>query len=113
MLYADSKGRIYDHPHYGMAGFAGNGPSAIAKSDLMPMPEFSKLFYIPECPPIGVDLCTGAQSRFWSDWAPRNLFAVAAFPEAELVVIFPPRLHFKKFYLPCGDTAIGFKQGKY
>ena len=45
MLYADSKGRIYDHPYFRMAGFSGGDPFPILEDDLMIMPEFSKLFY--------------------------------------------------------------------
>jgi len=107
MLYADSKGRIYDHPYYGMAGFSGNGPSAIAKSDLMPMPEFSKLFYIPDCPPIGVDPSTGEHRvvpEVELEGAPTKCFAVAAFPEAGLVRTHLPAADYslKRYHLPCG-----------
>lgn len=119
MLYADSKGRIYDHPYYGMAGFSGNGPSSIAKSDLMPMPEFSKLFYIPDCPPIGVDPSTGEHRvvpEVELQGVPTKCFAVAAFPEAGLVRTHLPAADysFKRYHLPMwGYTAVGFKQGKY
>ena len=59
MLYADSGGKVYDHPYYRMAGFSGDTQRAIGEEDLIPMPEFSKLFFIPDCPPIGVDPSSG------------------------------------------------------
>jgi putative transposase len=59
MLYADSKGRIFEHPRFRMAGFSGNAPAPLEEDDLIPMPEFSKLFFIPDCPPVGMDPETG------------------------------------------------------
>ncbi len=51
MLYADKNGRIYDHPYFRMVGFSGANPAILKDEDLIPMPEFSKLFFIPDCPP--------------------------------------------------------------
>ena len=59
MVFSDEYGNIYDHPYYRMAGFSSRNPYPIAPADLMPMPEFSKLFYLPECAPIGIDPETG------------------------------------------------------
>ena len=119
MLYADSKGRIYDHPFYRMAGFSGIGPSTIAKGDLMPMPEFSKLFYTPDCPPVGLDPTTGEHRvvpEVELGGIASKCFAVAAFPEAGLVRTHLPAADYglKRYHLPMwGYTAVGFKQEKY
>jgi hypothetical protein len=48
MLYADHKGRIYDHPFYRMAGFSGLHPRPFQGEDLILVPRFSKLFFIPD-----------------------------------------------------------------
>ncbi|MEJ2023887.1 MAG: hypothetical protein P8Y00_02510 [Deltaproteobacteria bacterium] len=61
MMYADAAGNIYDHPYYRMAGFSGNEPAAVTNGDLLPLPEFSKLFFLPGCPPVGLDPKTGKQ----------------------------------------------------
>ena len=55
MLYAGPAGRIYEHSTYRMAGFSGGAPMEFAHADLIPMPELSKLFFVPDCPPIGRD----------------------------------------------------------
>ena len=59
MLYADGDGRIFDHPHLRIVGFSGKVPMIPEEADLMPMPKYSKLFFIPDCPPIGLDPDTG------------------------------------------------------
>ena len=59
MLYADGDGRIFEHPYLRMVGFSGATPVRVKSEDLVKVPEFSKLFFIPDCPPIGVDPSTG------------------------------------------------------
>ena len=119
MLYADSEGRIFDHPYYRMTGFSGDTPSAIKENDLIPMPEFSKLFYIPGCPPIGLDPSTG-KHRIVSEievGAERTkCFAVAAFLEPGLVRTHLPAVEYsrKNFILPMwAYTAVGFRNDQY
>jgi pyruvate-formate lyase-activating enzyme len=119
MLYADSEGRIYEHPHYGLVGFSGNTLSPLRGEDLLPMPEFSKLFYIPDCPPIGLDLHTGKRrivSEAEVDGALRKCYAVAAFLEPGLVRTHLPAVDygFKSYTLPLwAYTAVGFKDDRY
>ncbi|MFC1884516.1 hypothetical protein ACFL2O_07085 [Thermodesulfobacteriota bacterium] len=38
MLFADEKGKIYEHPYFRMAGFGGDSPKRIEEEDLVPMP---------------------------------------------------------------------------
>ncbi|MBN2063070.1 MAG: radical SAM protein [Deltaproteobacteria bacterium] len=119
MLCADSEGRIYDHPYYRMSGFAGTSPFHIKKNDLIRMPEFSKLFYIPDCPPIGIDPRTGKHrkiSEIEINGRKTKCFAVAAFLEPGFVRSHLPAVDYslKTYYLPMwGYTAVGFKAGSY
>ncbi len=55
MVYADSNGQIYDHPYLTMAGMS--GPEAVIPEaiELIPLPEGSRLFTIPDTPPIAYD----------------------------------------------------------
>ncbi len=85
----------------------------------MPMPEYSKLFYIPDCPPIGVDLNTGEYRvvpEIKLKGVSTRCFAVAAFPEAGIVRTHLPAVDYgrKRYHLPMwGYTAAGFQQGQY
>jgi pyruvate-formate lyase-activating enzyme len=119
MLYADSGGQVYDHPYYKMTGFSGNMPRSLSADDLMPMPEYSKLFFIPDCPPIGLDPSTGEYvvvPEVEVGGALTRCFAVAAFPEAGLVRTHLPAADYrsKTYTLPMwGYTAVGFKDDRY
>ncbi len=119
MLYADSKGRVYDHPYFRMAGFSGKDPFPILEDDLTPVPEFSKLFYFPQCPPVGVDPETGEYRtvrRIRVDGKDEACYAVAAFLEPGLVRTHLPAVdyHPKSYILPMwGYTAVGFQDGRY
>jgi pyruvate-formate lyase-activating enzyme len=55
LVYADAQGQIYDHPHLTMAGMS--GPEAVLPEtvELIPLPEGSRLFTIPDTPPIAWD----------------------------------------------------------
>jgi len=55
LVYADRQGQIYDHPHLTMAGMS--GPEAVLPEsiELIPLPEGSRLFTIPNTPPIAWD----------------------------------------------------------
>ncbi len=119
LLFADPQGRIFEHPYFRMAAFSGNRPAPLFPSDLMPMPEFSKLFYLPDCPPIGLDPETGRYrtvSEAEIEGRQTPCLAVAAFPEPGLVRTHLPAADYsaKKYTLPMwGYTAVGFKRGRY
>ena len=55
LLYADAKGNIFDHPELCMAGMS--GPVAVLPegAELIPLPEDSRLFTIPDTPPVAWD----------------------------------------------------------
>jgi pyruvate-formate lyase-activating enzyme len=119
MIYADAEGRIYDHPYLRMAGFSAGAPFPLHPEDLIPMPEFSKLFFIPECPPIGLD---PEKNRY--EVVPEveigghvtRCNAVAGFLEPGLVRSHLPAADYepKSYVLPTwAYTAVGFMDEKY
>ena len=59
LVYADSKGRILDHPGLDLAGMAAGRIVAPDEGDLIPLPEGSELFQLPGRPPVGLDPATG------------------------------------------------------
>ncbi len=119
MLYADDQGRVYDHPYYRMAGFSGDQPAPLGEDDLIIMPEFSKLFYIPDCPPVGRDPRTGecrVVPEIEIDGMTTQCYGVAAFLEPGLVRSHLPALDYgpKTYTLPMwAYTAVGFKEDSY
>ena len=119
MLYADEHGNIYDHPWYRMAGFSGARLSEISDSDLIDMPGFSKLFYFPGCPPIGINPDTGEPEivkEIKSGRKTQRCFAVAAFLEPGFVRSHLPAVDYSKkdYTLPMwGYTAVGFRGEDY
>lgn len=119
LLYADKKGRIYEHPYLRMAGFSGASTSELKQDHLIRMPEFSKLFFIPECPPIGLDPATGEYSivaEMEIDGQVNKCQAVAAFLEPGLVRSHLPAVDYssKDYTLPLwAYTAVGFKDDSY
>ncbi len=119
MMYADASGRIYDHPYYRMAGMSGNAVVAPHNEELRPLSEFSKLFFLPDCAPIGLDPETGRYQRVPNveiDGIVTPCYAVAAFPEAGEVRTLLPAADYggKKYTLPMwAYTAVGFKSDGY
>lgn len=119
MLYADEHGNIYDHPFYRMAGFSGSNLSSIPDKNLIPMPKFSKLFYFPECSPIGINPDTGNHEivdKIITGNKIQKCFAVAAFLEPGYVRSLLPAVDYskKEYTLPMWSyTAVGFKEEEY
>lgn len=119
MLYADKKGNIYDHPYYRMSGFSGDTRAEISEGDLITMPRFSKLFYFPDCPPVGTDPETGENvivPEITIDGKKQKCLAVSAFLEPGYVRTHLPAADYslKNYTLPMwGYTAVGFKDDNY
>ncbi|MFP4037958.1 MAG: radical SAM protein, partial [Desulfobacteraceae bacterium] len=119
MLYADNQGRIHDHPHLRMTGFQGLDPGPVSPGSLVEVPAFSKLFYMPGCPPVGLDPATGRcevleEGPVVGGIEPVN--AVAAFLEPGIVRTLLPAADYKakEYVLPSwAYTAVGFKRGRY
>jgi wyosine [tRNA(Phe)-imidazoG37] synthetase (radical SAM superfamily) len=119
MLYSDRKGKVYEHPYYRMAGFSGSRPIPLKTQDLMAMPEFSKLFYMPYGSPIGLDPSTGEYQvvkEVRTRGSRVRCFGVAAFLEPGLVRSALPAVDYgvKSRVLPMwAYTAVGYKDGRY
>lgn len=116
LLYADAAGNIYDHPFLGMAGM--NGPEAVLPEDveLIPLPEGSRIFTIPDTPPIAWD---GKQGRFVTVDSVREgrrrvpVQAVSAFMAPGYVRTLLPACDYsrKKVHLPLWSyTAVGWDE---
>jgi wyosine [tRNA(Phe)-imidazoG37] synthetase (radical SAM superfamily) len=119
MLYADKDGKVYDHPYFRMVGLSGFAPTVVKEEDLIRVPEFSKLFYIPGCPPIGLDPDSGQYNIVQDIDVGRTVsrcYAVAAFLEPGLVRTHLPAADYrgKSYTLPMwAYTAVGFRDGGY
>lgn len=119
MLFADKEGRIYDHPYYRLAGNSGSATVRVERKDLIELPAFSKLFYIPDCPPLGLDPETGEFEIVPAAEIEGKVIecrAVAAFPEPGYVRSHLPAADYgrKSYTLPMwGYTAVGFGNEKY
>ena len=55
LVYADSEGQIYDLPELKMAGRSGRVLHPVDLKDLIPLPEGSELFVLPDRLPVGWD----------------------------------------------------------
>ncbi|MDY6972969.1 MAG: radical SAM protein [Thermodesulfobacteriota bacterium] len=119
MLYADATGQIYDHPFFRMTGFSGSSPAYLTMRDLVPVPEFSKMFYIPGCPPVGLDPFTGEFKIVFEaevNGVLDECYAVSVFLEPGLVRTHLPAVDYtdKDYTLPMwAYTAVGFMDERY
>jgi pyruvate-formate lyase-activating enzyme len=90
MLYADERGKIYDHPHLEMTGREGDTVFRLAEEDLLPMPEGAKLFTMPGRSPAGWDPEAGGLVILESVESISSPQAVSAFlPPAYLRTYLP------------------------
>lgn len=116
LLYADAAGNIYDHPELYMAGM--NGPEAVLPEDveLIPLPEGSRIFTVPDTPPIAWD---ANSSRFVTVDSVREgrrrvpIQAVSAFMAPGFVRTLLPACDYsrKKVHLPLWSyTAVGWDE---
>lgn len=55
LLYADERGRFYDHPGLWAVGRAGERFVEIQPQEMIPLPEGASLVFIPEGSPVGLD----------------------------------------------------------
>ena len=114
LLYADEEGNIFDHPYLEMAGM--NGAEAVLPEspELIPLPSDSRLFTIPNTPPIAWDsrkraFVTVATVR--DGGRPRKVQAVSAFMAPGYVRTLLPACDYrrKKVHLPLWSyTAVGW-----
>lgn len=116
MLYADAKGNIYDHPDLCMAGMNGNLPVVPEEVELIPLPEDSRLFTMPDMPPLAWDV---RKKGFVTIDSIRNgkrmhpIQAVAAFMAPGYVRTLLPACDYsgKSTHLPLWSyTAVGWDE---
>lgn len=116
LLYADAQGNIFDHPTLCMAGMS--GPEAVLPEgvELIPLPEGSRLFTIPDTPPMAWD---EKQHRFVTVTTVREgrrtlpVQAVSAFMAPGYVRTLLPACDYgrKKVHLPLWSyTAVGWDE---
>ncbi len=73
LLAADTRQNMFDVPGFAGCGQSGNSVRVLSGKDLMPMPEGSRLFFLPDRHPVAFDM---AADRFITR---PDLLAVAAF----------------------------------
>lgn len=81
-VVADASGEVFEHPELLMAGINGQQVRPPRTDELIPLPAGSRLFTIPETPPMGFDRRTGAErtvERQPRNWGGGALQAVSAF----------------------------------
>ena len=97
-VVADANGEVFEHPELFMAGMNGMTVCHPEENELIPLPEGSRLFTIPDTPPIGFDRQSGQQKTIETlpaDWGGGKVQAVSAFT--------PPA--FTRTLLPAADYA--------
>ena len=109
LLYADAKGNVFDDPGFSMAVFDGKDIMKPHKDLLIPLPDYSQLFTVPNCNPIGWN-----KSKKKFDTA-NKMNAVSAFLTPGYIRLYHPAYSEKKDYtLPLwAYSAVGFLVDKY
>ncbi|MEE4166406.1 MAG: radical SAM protein [Desulfocapsaceae bacterium] len=79
LVYADETGNIRDFPELAMAGSANGSFYRPELSDLIPLPDGSELFTLPDRKPIGTDLLSGEPLLLDKSPEGMDIQAVAAF----------------------------------
>ena len=54
-VVADEQGEVFEHPELLLAGSSGMTARAPRADELIPLPEGSRLFTVPDTPPLGID----------------------------------------------------------
>jgi molybdenum cofactor biosynthesis enzyme MoaA len=81
-VVADESGEVFEHPELLLAGMNGMSVRQPRPDELIPLPEGSRLFTIPDTPPIGFDRRSGKQitvERLPKKWGGDKVQAVSAF----------------------------------
>ncbi|MEJ2490393.1 MAG: radical SAM protein [Desulfuromonadales bacterium] len=81
-VVADERGEVFEHPDLLLAGKSGTELVTPRAEEMIPMPEGSRLFTIPQTPPIGFDRPSGritAAERLPKRWGGGRIQAVSAF----------------------------------
>jgi len=81
-VVADESGEVFEHPELLMAGGSGLTARLPEADELIPLPEGSRLFTVPDTPPIGFDRRSGklvTRDRMPQSWGEGSIQAVCAF----------------------------------
>ncbi len=81
-VVADERGEVFEHPDLLLAGMNGTAVVRPLADEMIPMPEGSRLFTIPQTPPIGFDRRGGQRltaDRLPKQWGGGAIQAVSAF----------------------------------
>jgi wyosine [tRNA(Phe)-imidazoG37] synthetase (radical SAM superfamily) len=119
MLFADDEGVIYEHPDLLLVGRRGWEEVIPSEDDLLPLPEMSRLFFMPDCPPRGLDPHSGKVVTLRTAWVGGRrvrCHAVAAFLEPGYARTLLPAAETagKRYVLPLwAYTAVGYAGEKY
>ena len=114
LLYADERGTIFDHPRLCMAGMSGTEAVLPEHAELIPLPAGSRIFTIPDTPPLAWDegkhnFATVESVRHGGKKA--RIQAVSAFMSPGYVRTLLPACDYarKKVHLPLWSyTAVGW-----
>ncbi|MCD6319612.1 MAG: radical SAM protein [Candidatus Desulfofervidaceae bacterium] len=118
LVYADAQGRIYNHSYLKTVGKSGEQIVIPKPQDFIPLPEGSKLFFLPQCPPVGYDEKKG--HVYLVDTLPfrrdEPCYGVAAFMSPGYARLLLPAVEYsqKDYLLPLwAYTAVGWYEGRY
>jgi len=116
MLFADKAGQIFDHPYLEMAGRSGQRFVRVQEDDLVPLPEGSRLFYLPGREAVGWDSAKGSfegtRTASLGDRRRRGMAVSAFLPPAYTRTLLPAARYGEKGkILPLWSyTAVGLKE---
>ncbi|HEB73656.1 MAG TPA: radical SAM protein [Candidatus Desulfofervidus auxilii] len=117
VVYADAQGRIYNHPYLKAIGKSGEQIVVPKPQDFIPLPEGSKLFFLPKCPPIGYDEKKGHIYLLEvSPFSDKPCYGVAAFmPPGYVRCLLPAAEYIHKdcIFPLWAYTAIGWYDHQY
>lgn len=112
LLYADNKGRMFEHPELMAGGRTGNLFTEMDEEEAIPLPEGASLVMVPGGQPVGVD----SQGSFTVYNGKRGIqvFAVGALlPQGFTRTLMPAYRRGDKTPLPLfGYAAVGWKNGE-
>jgi len=118
-IFADPKGKIYDHPSLEAAGAAGGDPVRIPAEDLVPVPEGTRFFHLPDSRAVAFDPTLDAFATLERVPVGRRRvtpLAVACFLPPGYTRTHLPAAHYPgpSPYLPLwAYTACGFAGGQF
>ena len=100
-LVANEKGEILDHPTWRMLGAAGIESRRPTAAEMIPLPAASRLFFLPDCPPLGWDPETRKNRPI------NNLEGAGNSPLQGVAAFLPPA--YSRFLLP----AVSYRKKEY